>query len=82
MLVKNYIGLVIGLILGLYGLFRIDYILYEGLNYFGKYVFFFLFNAFVIYCFWFFYKKFEGWLKIAMPILFGIILLLIGVKIA
>lgn len=78
----KYIGLIIGLILGLYGLFRIDSVLYEGLNYFGKYVFFALFNIFVLYFYWLFFKKFGGWLQIAMPILLGIILLLFGVKIA
>jgi hypothetical protein len=31
---------------------------------------------------WVFYKKFEGVLKITMPILFGIIILFIGVKLA
>jgi len=79
---KSHIGLVIGLIMGLYGLYRIDNILIKGLNYFGKYVFFGLFNIFCLYLFWFFYKRFEGYMKILMPLLFGIVLLLLGVKLA
>ncbi len=79
---KSYIGLVTGFIIGLYGLYRIDSILVKGLNYFGKYVFFGLFNVFCIYLFWFFYKRFDGYLKILMPLFFGFILLLLGVKLA
>jgi len=76
------LGLILGLIIGLYGLYKIDYILYGGLNYFGKYVFFTLFNLFVLYIFWFFYKRFSGYLKIIMPLLWGVVILLVGVKIA
>jgi len=76
------LGLILGLIIGLYGLYKIDYILYEGLNYFGKYVFFTLFNLFVLYLFWFFYKRFNGYLKIIMPLLWGAVILLGGFKIA
>ena len=74
------LGLILGLIIGLYGLYKIDYILYEGLNYFGKYVFFTLFNLFVLYLFWFFYRRFSGYLKIIMPLLWGVVILLVGVK--
>jgi len=76
------LGLILGLIIGLYGLYKIDYILYKGLNYFGKYVFFTLFNLFVLYLFWFFYKRFSGYLKIIMPLLWGVVILLGGFKIA
>jgi hypothetical protein len=76
----NYIGLIVGIILGAIGMYRVDYVLYEGLNYFGKYVFFASFNLFVLWLFWFFYKRFDGALKIAMPILFGLVLLLVGYK--
>ena len=76
----KYIGLIMGLILGAVGMYRIDYVLYEGLNYFGKYVFFAMFNLFVLWLFWFFYKRFEGVLKIAMPLLLGVVLLLVGYK--
>ena len=51
------IFLIVGIVLGLLGLFRIDYTLYLGLNYFGKYVFFAFFNGFIIYLFWILYKK-------------------------
>ncbi|MEO1924115.1 MAG: hypothetical protein ABGX25_06365 [Nautiliaceae bacterium] len=78
----NRLGLIIGLLAGLYGLYKIDYILYEGLNYFGKYVFFTFFNLFVIYLFWFFYKRFNGILQIIMPLLWGVVILLVGFKIA
>ena len=74
------VGVIIGLLLGLYGLYRIDYVLFEGLNYFGKYVFFALFNIFVLYIFWFFYKKFSGYIQPAVIILYGLILLLISYK--
>ncbi|GAB6045337.1 hypothetical protein JCM11957_09350 [Caminibacter profundus] len=76
----QYFGLIIGLILGIYGLVRIDYVLYMGLNYFGKYVFFGLFNIFTLYFFWFFYKKFSGWLQIVMPAIYGFIILLVSFK--
>jgi len=76
----QYIGLIVGVVLGLIGLYKIDYVLYEGMNYFGKYVFFAVFNLFVLWLFWFFYKRFDGKLKIFMPILLGVVILLIGVK--
>ncbi|WP_456489049.1 hypothetical protein [Caminibacter pacificus] len=76
----RYIGLIVGLVLGAVGMYKIDYVLYEGLNYFGKYVFFAMFNLFVLWLFWFFYKRFKGALQIAMPILFGLVLMLIGLK--
>jgi len=76
----KYIGLIIGLVLGAVGMYRIDSVLYEGLNYFGKYVFFAMFNLFVLSLFFYFYKRFEGKLKIFMPILLGVVILLIGVK--
>ncbi|NPA11107.1 MAG: hypothetical protein GXO62_02580 [Epsilonproteobacteria bacterium] len=75
------IGLIIGLMLGIYGLFKIDYILYLGLNYFGKYVFFGLFNIAVVYIFLVLYENLKGALRIVAPVVFGIILLYIGVKI-
>jgi hypothetical protein len=78
--VRDYIGLILGFFIGLYGLVKIDYVLYEGLNYFGKYVFFVLFNIFCLYLFWFFYKRFNGYLRILMPIMYGLVLMLLGVK--
>jgi hypothetical protein len=74
------IGLIIGAVLTIIGIYRIDKFLTPTLDYFGKYVFFAAFNIFVIWVLWVFYKKFSGLLKIIMPMMFGIIILLIGVK--
>jgi len=74
----SYIGLFLGVILGICGVLKIDLILIKGLNYFGKYVFFGLFHIFLVYVFYIFFKKFEGILKIVMPFLFGLILCLVG----
>jgi len=76
----SYIGLVIGIILGVIGLYKIDIVLIAGLNYFGKYVFFGLFHIFIIYMFYLSFKKFSGYMKILMPILFGFIILLVSFK--
>ena len=76
----QYIGLIIGIILGVIGLYKIDIVLISGLNYFGKYVFFGLFHLFIIYMFYLSYKKFNGYLKKLMPILFGLIILLLSFK--
>ncbi len=75
---RDKIGLIIGLILGLYGLYRIDYILYLGLNYFGKYFFFALFNIFALYLFWFLYKKPKGKWKNIAPLIYGAVLFAAG----
>jgi hypothetical protein len=80
-------GLIIGFILSIIGMYYIDrnILLSFELNqskWFGKYVFFVAFNILILWVLWIFYKKFEGVLKITMPILFGIIILFIGVKLA
>ena len=87
MRMMNTIGLIIGLILTIIGIYYIDknILLSFELNqskWFGRYVFFVAFNILVVWVEWVFYKKFSGILKITMPILFGIIILFIGVKIA
>ena len=74
------LGLIIGIILGIIGLYKIDIILIAGLNYFGKYVFFGLFHIFIVYMFYLSFKKFSGYMKILMPILFGLIILLVSFK--
>ena len=74
-------GLIIGLILTIIGMYNIDKFLIPTLDYFGKYVFFATFNFFVFWILWIFYRKFNGFLKTIMPLMFGIIILLIGVKI-
>ncbi|EDM24530.1 hypothetical protein FE773_08210 [Caminibacter mediatlanticus TB-2] len=76
----NKLGLIIGEILVVIGLFFIDRFLFPTLDYFGKYVFFIAFNLFCIFLPLFFYKKFNGILKIAMPIIIGIAILLLGIK--
>lgn len=76
------IGLIIGLVLTIIGIVKIDMFLIPTLNYFGKYVFFAAFNIFVFWVEWVFYKKFGGLMKIIMPAVFGLIILLIGVKFA
>jgi phosphotransferase system glucose/maltose/N-acetylglucosamine-specific IIC component len=75
----HYIGFFLGIILGICGVFKIDLVLIKGLNYFGKYVFFGLFHIFLIYIFYLFSKQ-KGVLKIIGPLIFGLILCLIGVK--
>ncbi|MEO1958940.1 MAG: hypothetical protein ABGX23_05250 [Nautiliaceae bacterium] len=76
------IGLLVGLLLVIIGLYRIDLLLYKTLDYFGKYVFFGLFNIMSLFLVFYFYKKFDGILKITMPLLFGLIVALIGFFIA
>ena len=76
---NKYIGLIIGIVLGLIGLYKIDIILIAGLNYFGKYVFFGLFNLFLIYLYYIAFKKFKSKLKIVMPAILGVILLILGI---
>jgi hypothetical protein len=83
----NKIGLVIGILLALIGIYYIDknILISFELNqskWFGKYVFFAAFNILILWVLLVFYKKFEGILKIIMPIFFGIIILLLGVKLA
>jgi len=75
----KYTGLIIGIILGIIGLYKIDMVLIVGLNYFGKYVFFGLFHLFIIYLYYLSFKRFKGKWKIIMPIILGLILLLLGI---
>ncbi len=74
------IGFLIGLIIGLYGLYKIDLTLIAGLNYFGKYVFFTLFQLFIIYLYYLCFKKLKGWKSAAASLLLGIILFYGGIK--
>ena len=76
---NKYLGLIIGIVLGLIGLYKIDIILIAGLNYFGKYVFFGLFQLFIIYLYYLSFKKFKGKWKIIMPAILGVILLILGI---
>jgi len=69
----QYIGLIIGIFLGIVGLYRIDIILIAGLNYFGKYVFFGLFHLFIIYLYYLAFKK--NWY---LTIILGGFLLILG----
>jgi len=69
----QYIGLIIGILLGIVGLYRIDIVLIAGLNYFGKYVFFGLFHIFIFYLYYVAYKK--NWY---LPIILGGFLLILG----
>jgi len=57
------VALIIGIILGIVGLYKIDIVLIAGLNYFGKYVFFGLFNLFIVYIYYFSFKKSKFWKK-------------------
>jgi len=72
------LALIIGIILGIIGLYKIDIVLIAGLNYFGKYVFFGLFNLFILYAYYYFFKKLNFKLKLIMPIVIGIALLILG----
>jgi len=73
------IGLLIGIILGAIGLYKIDIVLIAGLNYFGKYGFFIIFHIFIIYLYYISYKKFTGYKKVLMPIILGLIIFFLGV---
>ena len=75
----KYSGLIIGIVLGIIGLYKIDLVLIAGLNYFGKYVFFGLFHIFIIYFYYLSFVKFKGKWKIIMLIILGLILLLFGI---
>ena len=75
----KYIGLIIGIILGVIGLYKIDIVLIAGLNYFGKYVFFGLFHLFIIYLYYVSFKRFKGKFKIIMPIVLGLVLFVLGI---
>ena len=75
------VAFIIGVILGVIGLYKIDMILIAGLNYFGKYVFFVLFQLFIVYLYYFSFVKLKGWMKIVAPVLLGIILLYGGLSI-
>ena len=68
------LALIIGIILGIIGLYKIDIVLIAGLNYFGKYVFFGLFNLFIIYLYYFSFKKYRF-----ISLLIGGIIFLLGV---
>jgi len=76
----NKTGLIVGLVLTILGIYKIDMILIPTLNYFGKYIFFIAFNIFVFWVLWIFYKKFNGNLKILMPLIWGAVIQLLGVK--
>jgi hypothetical protein len=83
----NKLGLIIGVVLSIIGLYFIDknILISFELNHskwFGRYVFFAAFNVLILWTVWIFYRKFSGILKITMPLLFGIIILFIGVKLA
>jgi len=83
----NKLGLIIGIFLSIIGLYYIDrniLISFELNNskWIGRYIIFVLFNLWVIWMVWFFYKRFNGVLKIALPLLIGIIIVLIGVSLA
>ena len=75
----KYIGLIIGIILGAVGLYKLDLVLIAGLNYFGKYVFFGLFHLFIIYLYYVSFKRFKGKFKIIMPIVLGLVLFVLGI---
>jgi len=75
----KYIGLIVGIVLGIIGLYKIDIILIAGLNYFGKYVFFGLFHLFLVYVYYISFVKFKGKLKIIMPVVLGLILFVLGI---
>lgn len=74
----NKSGLIIGIIFGIIGIYRIDMVLIEGLNYFGKYVFFGLFHLMIIYFYYLSFKRFKGRWKIIMPIILGLIILAVS----
>jgi len=54
----NKAGFIVGVVLGIIGLYKIDMFLIPTLDYFGKYVFFGLINFFIVYLYYVAYKKF------------------------
>ena len=74
----KYLGLIVGIVLGVIGIYKLDIVLIAGLNYFGKYVFFGLFHIFIVYLYYFSFKKFKGKFKIIMPVILGLILFFVG----
>jgi len=68
----------LSLVLGLWGLKEIDFTLYEGLNYFGKYVFFAIFNIAIFYSFYYLYKQ-KPIIKIVGSIILGSLLFAGGI---
>jgi len=74
------VGLIVGFLLVAVGMGKIDLFLIPTLDYFGKYVFFIAINIFVFWVLYQFFKRFKGFLKVVMPILYGIIVLLVGLK--
>ena len=71
------VGLIIGVILTSIGMYKIDTFLIPTLDYFGKYVFFVIFNIFIFWSLWESYKK----LKAVMPIFIGVVVVIVGMNI-
>ncbi len=78
----NKTGLIAGLVLTIIGMYNIDKFIIPTLDCFGKYVFFAAINIFVFWVLWIFHKKFNGNLKFLMPVIWGVVILLMGIKLA
>jgi len=79
----NKLGLIIGLILSVIGIYFIDknILLSFEMNqskWVGRYIFFGAYHILILWVLYALYKKFEGILKILMPLLFGGIILFLG----
>ncbi len=74
------ISLILSFLLVGAGIFKLDFFLIPTLDYFGKYVFFVMINIFVFWVCYQFFRYFKGTLRIVMPLLYGLIICLLGVK--
>lgn len=71
-------GYFTGILLTAFAVYKLDLILIEGLNYFGKYVFFALFHIVVLYSFYAVFNA-QNWKKL-IPLFEGIFFLLLDLS--
>jgi len=82
----NKLGLITGLILAVAGIYFIDknILLSFEMNHSkwaGRYIFFAAYHILIFWVLYVLYKKFEGILKILMPLLFGGFILFLGIMV-
>ena len=70
------IGYFLGVFLTIFAVYKLDLVLIEGLNYFGKYVFFGLFHLIILYSFYYAFK-FKNWKKF-IPLIEGVFFSLVN----
>ena len=80
----NKLGLITGVILAVIGIYFIDKNILLSFEmtqskWAGRYIFFAAYHILILWVLYALYKKFEGILKILMPLLFGGVILFLGV---